>query len=73
MDYVILKNDRKGYGYSNPDLKCTECGCVTTRYVEFLNEDLTMRRLCPTILCSGCLLDIVDKMRSSLLNGITNE
>jgi len=64
MKYKILKNDRKGYGYNDPNLSCTNCGCITTRYVDFIENPT------PNILCTDCLLDIVDEMRLSLLKDI---
>ena len=70
MDYKILKNDRKGLGYENSNLLCTECGCITTRYVKFINEDVLIDNLCPTIICSSCLHNIIKEMQESLLTNL---
>lgn len=67
MIYTIVRNDRVGYGYKDENLKCTECGCVTTRYIKFINEDVVMDRLVPTIICKGCLWNMIDEMNKDLL------
>lgn len=70
MKYKILKNDRVGTGYRDSSLKCTNCNCVTTRYIKFINEDVTINRLCPAIFCGGCLHNMIKEMQDSLLTNL---
>lgn len=57
---TIVKNDRFGYGYFNETMKCSECGCTTTRYAQISNA----------LLCKGCLWNIIEEMNKSLLETV---
>lgn len=53
----IVTNDKIGYGFEDDNLRCHECGNITTRYLQIEG----------TLVCSTCLDRYIQAMQKSLL------